>query len=181
MFERRGQGMEVEIEEGQEGCMADAAAYGICLGASTVTAVAVSRDGRGVFAERRTHGGRPRAAAAALLREKRIAGKVRAAFTGRAILSDVRWPYRLTEPEAVSEAAAAMGTPALAGVRAIVSAGAETCIAYAIDERGRILKAGTGNKCASGTGEFFAQQSARMGLSPEEAQRLAAGAARYHA
>ncbi len=160
--------------------MVEAAAYGVCLGASTVTLAAVGREGKVVFAERRAHGGRPRTAAAAILRERNVTGPVRIAFTGRAILSDVRWPSRLTEPEAVSEAAAAMEPSALAGVRAIVSAGAETCIAYAIDERGRILKAGTGNKCASGTGEFFAQQSVRMGLSPGEAQRLAAGAARYH-
>ena len=51
----------------------------------------------------------------------------------------------------------------------IVSAGGETFMAYELDARGMIVNVLTGNKCASGTGEFFLQQIKRMNLSVEEA------------
>ncbi|PIP09022.1 MAG: activase, partial [Syntrophobacteraceae bacterium CG23_combo_of_CG06-09_8_20_14_all_50_8] len=48
-------------------------------------------------------------------------------------------------------------------------AGGETFLVYVLGDDDRICGVKTGNKCASGTGEFFVQQLRRMGLSVEEA------------
>ncbi len=57
---------------------------------------------------------------------------------------------------------------------AVVSAGGETFMVYALDRFGKIANVFTGNKCASGTGEFFLQQLRRMDVSLEEAARWTA-------
>ena len=57
---------------------------------------------------------------------------------------------------------------------AVVSAGGETFMVYVMDEAGNIADVVTGNKCASGTGEFFLQQLRRMNVTIEEASRWAA-------
>ena len=44
---------------------------------------------------------------------------------------------------------------------------------YRLDNEGRIIEVRSGNKCASGTGEFFLQQIKRMDLSVEEAMNIA--------
>lgn len=54
----------------------------------------------------------------------------------------------------------------------IISAGGENFMIYLLDTNRRISKCMTGNKCASGTGEFFLQQIKRMGLTAEEATDL---------
>lgn len=45
---------------------------------------------------------------------------------------------------------------------------------YLLDKNGRIVEVKSGNKCASGTGEFFLQQLKRMNLPVEEAMEIAA-------
>ena len=55
----------------------------------------------------------------------------------------------------------------------MISAGGETQIVYSINKNGTIRSAHSGNKCASGTGEFFLQQIRRMGLTIEEAVKIA--------
>ncbi len=55
----------------------------------------------------------------------------------------------------------------------VVSAGGETFIVYRVSDKGKIIDVTTGNKCASGTGEFFLQQLGRMNLSLEEAMDTA--------
>ncbi|MDR0910158.1 MAG: acyl-CoA dehydratase activase-related protein [Spirochaetaceae bacterium] len=47
---------------------------------------------------------------------------------------------------------------------AIVSMGGEDLIVYRLDEAGKIINNFSGNKCASGTGEFLKQQLARMDM-----------------
>jgi len=49
-------------------------------------------------------------------------------------------------------------------VRAVVSIGGEDLVVYALDQNRRVAKNYAGNKCASGTGEFFFQQLKRMDL-----------------
>ncbi len=49
-------------------------------------------------------------------------------------------------------------------VNAAVSLGGENFIVYTIDENGKIITSFSGNKCASGTGEFFKQQLGRMDM-----------------
>lgn len=47
---------------------------------------------------------------------------------------------------------------------AVVSLGGEDLVVYTIDKDKKIINSFSGNKCASGTGEFFKQQLARMNM-----------------
>ena len=49
-------------------------------------------------------------------------------------------------------------------VDALVSLGGEDLVVYTIDKNNKIITSFSGNKCASGTGEFFKQQLARMNM-----------------
>ena len=49
-------------------------------------------------------------------------------------------------------------------INAIVSLGGEDLVVYTIDKNNRIITSFSGNKCASGTGEFFKQQLGRMNM-----------------
>ncbi len=49
-------------------------------------------------------------------------------------------------------------------VDAVVSLGGEDLVVYTIDSNKKIITSFSGNKCASGTGEFFKQQLARMNM-----------------
>ncbi len=49
-------------------------------------------------------------------------------------------------------------------VDALVSLGGENIVVYTVDENRKITTSFSGNKCASGTGEFFKQQLARMNM-----------------
>ncbi len=49
-------------------------------------------------------------------------------------------------------------------VDALVSLGGEDLVVYTIDKNNKIITNFSGNKCASGTGEFFKQQLARMNM-----------------
>jgi predicted CoA-substrate-specific enzyme activase len=60
--------------------------------------------------------------------------------------------------------------------RAVVSLGGEDLVVYLLDGRGRVQTTIAGNKCASGTGEFFRQQLGRMDLRLEDLDGAADGA-----
>ncbi|HAH23966.1 MAG TPA: activase, partial [Prolixibacteraceae bacterium] len=62
----------------------------------------------------------------------------------------------------------------------IISAGGENFMIYLLDTNRKISKCMTGNKCASGTGEFFLQQIKRMGLTIEEATAIDDGNEEYN-
>jgi len=64
----------------------------------------------------------------------------------------------------IEEALAEIGL----AVDAVVSLGGEDFVVYTIDSDGRIITSFSGNKCASGTGEFFKQQLGRMDMSLED-------------
>ncbi|MBT8370302.1 MAG: activase, partial [Deltaproteobacteria bacterium] len=78
----------------------------------------------------------------------------------------------IPEPEAVEYAYPFVKPPGI-DCPAVVSAGGETFMVYALDRSGRIANVMTGNKCASGTGEFFLQQLRRMDVSLDEAAQWA--------
>lgn len=71
------------------------------------------------------------------------------------------------EPLCVEAAMAALG-PELSGARAAVSMGGEDLVVYSLDKSGKIVNNFSGNKCASGTGEFLKQQLARMDMRLED-------------
>ncbi len=147
--------------------------FGVCLGASTVKVVEVSRRDGEVRVESvvvRPHEGNPKGLLADLLKEAAVCPGDHVVVTGRKFRTFVNLPS-IPEPEAVERAFAFVSSPEKR-YDVVVSAGGETFMVYALDEEGRIKNVYTGNKCASGTGEFFLQQIRRMNLSIEEAVQL---------
>jgi predicted CoA-substrate-specific enzyme activase len=57
-------------------------------------------------------------------------------------------------------------------VDAVVTMGGEDLIVYTLDARSTIVNNFSGNKCASGTGEFFKQQLARMDMRLEDVAKV---------
>ncbi len=84
---------------------------------------------------------------------------------------------RLRLPDLIAPLAIEAGIAAL-GIRprAVVSMGGEDLVVYLLNDAGHIQTSYAGNKCASGTGEFFRQQLGRMALSLEDLDHAVAGA-----
>jgi predicted CoA-substrate-specific enzyme activase len=55
---------------------------------------------------------------------------------------------------------------------AVVSMGGEDLIVYSLDAHGKIINNFSGNKCASGTGEFLKQQLARMDMTLDDIDKV---------
>jgi predicted CoA-substrate-specific enzyme activase len=153
-------------------------ALGICLGATSISVVELTSD-QTTNAKNKDiriasscvvpHEGNPREVFLQVMRRFDLKGIDHIAVTGRRFRHFVNLPT-LTEPEATELAYAFVAKDK--GHRAIVSAGGETFMVYLLD-KGRISNVLTGNKCASGTGEFFLQQIRRMNLSLDEAVKTA--------
>lgn len=142
-------------------------ALGICIGASTVSSIQVSRsDGKISIGNHFSipHHGNPKKIIAEMFSDD-LPPKV--AVTGRKFKQLLN-ATSISESEAIENAIEHLGlSPDL-----VISAGGENFILYVIDKKGKISKAITGNKCASGTGEFFLQQIKRMNLSLDDAISL---------
>lgn len=147
---------------------------GICIGASTITLAAVTGTPQGpeiTDSRSISHEGNPRQVLADIFNEPEIRSAARIAVTGRKLRHLLK-ATTLSEPEALEVAYShysAQGNRA----QVVVSAGGETFMVYRLDPVGRIIDVYTGNKCASGTGEFFLQQLKRMDLTVEEAVAVA--------
>ena len=147
-------------------------AFGICLGASTISAVELTKKDETYHIERiirKEHDGNPKAIFAEVVRELNPTNH-KVLVTGRRFREFVNVPS-ITEPEAVEAALSFVAK----GEKydAVVSAGGETFIVYRLDHNLKVTGISTGNKCASGTGDFFLQQIKRMDLSIEEAVEAA--------
>ena len=156
---------------------------GICLGASTISVVHLEGTASvdsGLLPPSYNsvklidysilpHGGNPKKALLALLSRYNPEDFDRIAATGRRFRHFVNLSS-ISEPEAV-EYAYQFVKPCDINCPAIVSAGGETFMVYVLNQNGRISNVLTGNKCASGTGEFFLQQLRRMNVSLDEAAR----------
>lgn len=146
--------------------------FGVCLGASTISIA--ERTDTGVVYSRITHDGR----VMGVLNEFfDTALPANIGFTGRKFKKLITIPT-VSEPEAV-ELAYRQIRPSYPDIDCIVSAGGETFLVYMLDSKGNIRGVHTGNKCASGTGEFFFQQIKRMELGIEEAVERAAESESY--
>jgi predicted CoA-substrate-specific enzyme activase len=99
------------------------------------------------------------------------------AVTGRKFRHFVNLPS-ISAPEAVESALLHL-TGNQRRLDAVISAGGETFMVYILGTDGRICSVQTGNKCASGTGEFFIQQLRRIGISVSEAIRFASAETPY--
>lgn len=153
---------------------------GLCLGAATLGLVTVEKNGDNIsIAEALTkpHEGNPRELLLQLLSQEE---EMRLCATGRKFRYLLDLPS-IAEPEAVELACQhVLGKiPADGPVDGVVSAGSETFILYELDEKGQVGSVHTGNKCASGSGEFFLQQIKRMGLTPAEALEASVGEEPY--
>ena len=85
--------------------------------------------------------------------------------------------HRLGVPEVIAAVAIEAGLEALSlAPRAVVSMGGEDLVVYVLDSKGRIANTYSGNKCASGTGEFLRQQLGRMNLKLEDLNTVCEGA-----
>ena len=153
---------------------------GLCLGASTISVVLVSRPTRktsqmgqnwvqlvrhGLY----PHEGDHRQTLLTVLSEFDPSACDKLVVTGRRFRDSVNLSS-VSEPEAVGYAYRYL-KPEGIDCPAIVSAGGETFMVYALDIDGNISNVFTGNKCASGTGEFFLQQLHRMNATLEDASR----------
>jgi predicted CoA-substrate-specific enzyme activase len=147
---------------------------GICFGATTMQYALVQGDSgynAVALSGRVVHEGNPSKAFQDLLGMLDLFEIDRIAVTGRKFRSNVSLTG-IAEPEAI-EAALTEDFRGTTFPSCVVSLGGETQIVYKIGESGGIVSVHSGNKCASGTGEFFLQQIRRMGLSLDEAVALA--------
>ncbi len=165
---------------------------GLCLGASTVSIAQVEQEleagGKGpVQAKKKPiivdhslhpHEGNPKQALLSVIESLDLSTFDRIVATGRRFRTFVNLSS-ISEPEAV-EYAYQFVKPPHVSPPAVVSAGGETFMVYVLNRLGQISNVLTGNKCASGTGEFFLQQLRRMNVSLEEAALWAAEVEPYH-
>jgi len=118
-----------------------------------------------------THEGNPRKSLLEALEQVPRVREIPVAVTGRKFITFVSLTT-IPEPEALEMAVGHLLRDK-DQYRVVVSAGGETFLVYHLDEDGKIQGIQTGNKCASGTGEFFLQQIGRMNLTLEDVSRLA--------
>ncbi len=152
---------------------------GICLGASTISVVRleVVRENaqtrpRIIDYSLHPHEGNLRQTLISAIGRLDPSSFDRIVATGRRFRNFVNLTS-IPEPEAV-EYAYPFVKPADVSCPAVVSAGGETFMIYVLNRLGQISNVLTGNKCASGTGEFFLQQLRRMNVSLEDAAQWAA-------
>lgn len=147
---------------------------GICVGASNIKIVTGEIEGGRLKVKKqivKPHDGNARKVLSELLHEH-TGPEFLVAVTGRKLREQIPLP-QISEPEATELALQYTLADLPAEVEAAASVGGENFMVYELDKSGRVMSVHTGNKCASGTGEFFLQQIRRMNLDPEEAQKLA--------
>ena len=156
---------------------------GLCLGASTISVVQVGTVRNGENGDTQVtpkvldhalypHEGNLRQTLISALERLDLNAYDRIVATGRRFRKFVNLSS-IPEPEAV-EYAYRFVKPQGLSCPAVVSAGGETFMVYVLNRMGQISNVLTGNKCASGTGEFFLQQLRRMDVSLADAARWAA-------
>ncbi|MBT8352021.1 MAG: activase [Deltaproteobacteria bacterium] len=156
---------------------------GLNLGASSVSVVQIELDQesgkpRIVKSSVQLHEGNPKDTLLSVLNDYDLASIDKIAATGRKFIKFINLST-ISEPQAV-EYAYQYVKPDSISCPAVVSAGGETFMVYTLDNLGKISNVLTGNKCASGTGEFFLQQLRRMKVSIEDAAQWAVAQEPYH-
>ncbi|MCW9097900.1 MAG: hypothetical protein OQJ93_10965 [Ignavibacteriaceae bacterium] len=165
---------------------------GLCLGASTVSIAQIEQDRssdksnpkqfdkkpRIVEWAVHSHEGDPKRILLSVIKNFDLNSFDRVVATGRKFRTFVNLTS-IPEPEAVEYAYRFVKPPNIS-CPAVVSAGGETFMVYVLNRLGQISNVLTGNKCASGTGEFFLQELRRMNVSLDEAARWAASTKPHH-
>ena len=138
---------------------------GINIGSTSLKMV-LAENGRPVWNAANIHEGDFGTIAGKLLKEGNIQAGIPALVTG----SEGRFMFDVSgtlEPLCVEAALKTLGIDA----DAVVSMGGEDLIVYSLDN-GKIVNSFSGNKCASGTGEFLKQQLARMDMELEDIDKV---------
>ena len=148
---------------------------GICIGASSISVAEVQKSENKIEVvsySSQAHYGNPKQ-----LVEKIFGGKIpeNVVVTGRKFRKLLNITS-IPEPEAVELSVEYLELD----TDVIISAGGENFIVYLLDKKRKISKCMTGNKCASGTGEFFLQQIKRMNLPVEEAIAIGTNGEAYN-
>jgi len=165
---------------------------GMCLGASTVSIVQMEQEWvadeknpitvknkpQVVNYSLHPHEGDPKRTLLSAIKDLDLNLYDRIAATGRKFRHFVNLSS-VSEPEAVEHAYQFVKLPDVS-CPAVVSAGGETFMIYVLNRLGMISNVLTGNKCASGTGEFYLQQLRRMDVSLEEAAQWASTEKPHH-
>jgi len=153
-------------------------AVGICIGASSVSLVEIIQASNEIKINKniwKPHYGKPKETFLDLI-NKYSEKEAKFAVTGRKFRNLVNLST-ISEPEA-TEISYNFLYPNNK-YSAIITLGAETFLAYILDEEGKISNVVSKNQCASGTGEFFLQQIKRMNLDVGQAVKLAENAEPY--
>lgn len=143
-------------------------AIGICVGSAAVTMVELRNDVQRLDVQqqqRMEHRGDPKATLRALLQNVDL-HNASVVFTGRGFKEMINGTT-IPEPLAIEYVLKHRNYGGRYGC--VASLGAENFIVYPLQSNGTIDSVISGNKCASGTGEFFMQQIGRMDLAPDEA------------
>ncbi|MDR0389099.1 MAG: acyl-CoA dehydratase activase, partial [Spirochaetaceae bacterium] len=149
------------------------ASLGINIGSTSLKMV-LAEDGRALWSASTPHEGDFASAVRNLLAEGRVKEGTPALVTG----NEGRFMFSAAgtlEPLCVEAALRALGLKA----DAVVSMGGEDLVVYSLDAEGKIINNFSGNKCASGTGEFLKQQLARMDMTLEDIDRVSDSAKVY--
>ncbi len=147
---------------------------GICFGSTTMQCVTVDFHNKKMHVENTygcAHEGNPRKALIDFIQKIDRSNIDRIAVTGRAFRNHIDLTG-ISEPQAV-EHALAFTCEDGRFPDMIISSGGETQLVYTINKKGSINAVHSGNKCASGTGEFFLQQIRRMNLTLDQAVEMA--------
>lgn len=143
---------------------------GICIGSATVSVVRMSGGilPKILSVEQFSHEGNPKEHLKKYFKGKSFKN-YSVVVTGRKFKNLIN-AASVPEPKCIENALRFTG---LSGQKlAIASLGAENFMVYSVNEKGSLENVMTGNKCASGTGEFFLQQISRMNISVDEAVNL---------
>jgi len=152
--------------------MALVKSLGICIGSTSISFVTIIRDADKtdvLSAKTIAYRGNPQHVLEGNLQDINLTD-LSVIVTGRKYRQLVN-TVSVSEPEAIEETVRFLKLNGR--YRVIASLGGENFMVYCLNEAGDINQVLTGNKCASGTGEFFLQQIGRMNLSIEEALVLA--------
>jgi predicted CoA-substrate-specific enzyme activase len=131
---------------------------GINVGSSSIKVV-MSEGAKILWQKVLEHEGNLRDTLASIIKEKNVPASTPVLTTGnegRYLLNT----NNVLESICIEEAIKALNYK----VDAVVSLGGEISVVYTINSEGKIITSFSGNKCASGTGEFFKQQLGRMDM-----------------
>jgi predicted CoA-substrate-specific enzyme activase len=120
------------------------------------------------------HEGNLRDTLASIIKEKNVPANTPVLTTGNEGRYLVN-TNNVLESICIEEALKALGQK----VDAVVSLGGEISVVYTINSEGKIITSFSGNKCASGTGEFFKQQLGRMDMKLDDVANVPADAKVY--